>query len=173
MFPSSFFGKAKTSSFYTPQEKPQICQPQQEEIKLAVQEDKSNAAILEKLESICAKLAEKDEIVAEFKQKTDELMKSMQPQPSLFGTPQQLEIPPQQMVTSIASHRPQEPVQESRKKKNYKKLTPDLMEEVYRKYPQFPRDIQTFTTDGEDLYAQHKSKKIKIENLAHVLSLIK
>ena len=47
------------------------------------------------------------------------------------------------------------------------------MEEVYRKYPQFPRDIQTFTTDGEDLYAQHKSKKIKIENLAHVLSLIK
>jgi hypothetical protein len=193
MFPANEFKQAKASSFYNSKSKENLSRarigtetPSATDVKKE-EEKKSSNAILEKLESICEKLAKNDTLVAEFKQKQDELFKAFEKKDPYFPEAKrtdpatQDQAPNSNFVTSIAQSAcaayaaPQNSSQqeEKKKKKNYKKLTPDLATSVYDRYPQLPKEKDLYTTDGEDLYAMHKNKKVLISNLGDVLSLIK
>lgn len=191
MFPAKEFKQAKTSTFYSKA----VAKPKVEHNNTIIdiqeqEEKKSSYAILEKLESICEKLAKNDTLVAEFKQKQDELFKAFEKKEPYFPAKtetQETQIPNSNFVSSVVASQqqmyaqplqptfaPQQQQDEKKKKKTYKKLTPDLVEKVYDRYPQFPKDVkELYTTDGEDLYALHKNKKVPIENLGSVLALIK
>lgn len=184
MFPTAYFNQAKTSSYFSKSS----ANPKATNLTSVNPDDindikKNNSiflepnpealiveskSILDKLESLCAKLANHDEIVAEFKLKQDEFFKSLHQKEDYFARP----VEPQQTIQIPQVAPKSEP--DKKKKKAYKKLTPDLVEKVYEMYPQFPKEVsELYTTDGQDLYALHKNKKVPIENLGSVLSLLK
>lgn len=157
------------------------------ETKAEIKKKDTEISIDAKLENLLNKVAGFDSILLDIKNQQEEFKKI--PLNSVAGCPL---IPttnpcgtnalPSEKVQSLNLHDNKMNVSgltsckaPKKRKKVYQKVTDDIVESfVGKKFAEFPKEFlkHVYTIDGNDIYVEHKNKKIPIENGGHVLKLV-